>query len=217
MGLLDVWLFLNLVQRFLFLPYSLLSMASFETVDLQKKTAYSSLREGILVLIDPSRICNQVMSLGMQVNHDYANKSLVLVPVMLGGMVFCADLSRRLSIDAVIDPISINSYEGTQSTGQFRLLLDAQTDLKGKDVLVIEDIVDSGRSLGYLKDHLEKKGPRSLRVAALLSKPSKRIVPIEADYTCFTVPDLFVVGYGLDYEGKYRNLPFVGVLEKYSI
>lgn len=183
-------------------------------MDMREKQPYDSFRDGILALIGPNLIYSRVKYLGMQINEDYRGKEFVLVPVMLGGMVFCADLSRRLSIDAIIDPISINSYEGTQSTGKFRLLLDTQTDLAGKDVLVIEDIVDSGRSLVYLKEHLKKKGPRSIRVAALLSKPERRIVSVEADYTCFTVPDLFVVGYGLDYEGKYRNLPFVGVLDK---
>ncbi len=151
--------------------------------------------------------------LGAEISRDYEGRVPVLVGILKGSVLFLSDLIRSLSITVEVDFISISSYgRETVSSGSVRLLKDLELDVGGRDVLVVEDIVDTGSSLDYIRRNLLARQPRSLAIAALLDKPSRRVTPVEVAYVGFTVPDAFVVGYGLDYQERYRGLPEVGVL-----
>lgn len=151
--------------------------------------------------------------LGREISRDYAGRVPVLVGILKGSILFLSDLIRSLSVEVEVDFISISSYGAeTVSSGSVRLLKDLELDVAGRDVLVVEDIVDTGTSLDYIRRNLLARQPRSLAIAALLDKPSRRVTAVEVAYVGFTVPDAFVVGYGLDYQEKYRGLPEVGVL-----
>lgn len=174
--------------------------------------------EGILdhVLIDESTLQRRVDELGQTVSTDYQGKDLMLVCVLKGGVAFLTDLMRRVTIPHEIDFMAISSYGGqrTESSGVVRILMDLHADIAGRDVLLVEDIVDSGRTMDYLLRALQARNPASLRVCTLLSKPCRRVVDVPLDYIGFEIPDDFVLGYGLDYDEKYRNLPFIGVLKQ---
>ena len=166
------------------------------------------------VLISEEALKAKVLELGRQISEDYKDKNLMLVSVLKGSVVFMADLMRAITIPASIDFMSVSSYgSGVKTTGVVRIIKDLQEALTGKDILIVEDILDSGMTLSYLKEHIGGKGAKSIRVATLLDKPERRKVQLVADYMGFVVPDEFVVGYGLDYDEKYRNLPYVGVLK----
>lgn len=138
----------------------------------------------------------------------------MMVSVLKGSVVFMADLMRAISVPASIDFMSVTSYgKGVKTSGVVRIIKDLDEELDGRDILIVEDILDSGMTLSYLKEHIMAKGARSIRIATLLDKPERRRVDIHPDYSCFSVPDEFVVGYGLDYAEKYRNLPYVGILK----
>ncbi len=169
------------------------------------------------VLIPAERIRQRVVEIGQRIAADYpesaSGKPLHLVGVLKGSVVFLADLARAIGRDVSVDFLGVASYGGrTESTGEIRLTKDLDEDLAGRDVLLVEDIVDTGLTIEWLCHHLEARGPRSVRVAALLDKPSRRIRPVELHYVGFQIPDVFVVGYGLDYAGRYRNLADVCVL-----
>lgn len=157
-----------------------------------------------------------VERLGKQISEDYKDRNLLLVSVLKGSVVFMSDLMRAITVPCKIDFMCVSSYEsGTKSTGVVKIVKDLDINLAGYDVLIVEDILDSGRTLSYLKKVLEGRNPRSIRICTLLDKPERRVVPdIVADYSGAEVPDEFVVGYGLDYDEKYRNLPFIGVLKR---
>ncbi len=166
------------------------------------------------VLIDEDAINNKVKELGERISKDYADKNLLMVSVLKGSVVFMADLMRAIDIPARIDFMSVSSYgSGVKSSGVVKIVKDLDINLEGYDLLLVEDILDSGKTLHYLRDILSKRNPKSIRIATLLDKPERRAVDMYADYSCFNVPDEFVVGYGLDYDEKYRNLPFIGVLK----
>lgn len=149
-----------------------------------------------------------------QIGRDYGGRQLHLVCILKGASIFLADLLRALELDVSVDFIAVSSYKkGTNSTGEVQITKDLDTPLEGRDVLIVEDIVDTGLTLNYLYHLLESRGPRSLRIVALLDKPSRRLQPVDVAYVGFEIPDAFVVGYGLDYGEQYRQLPDVCVLE----
>ena len=166
------------------------------------------------VLISEQQLADAVKKLGEQSSRDYADRNLMMVSVLKGSVVFMADLMRAISVPASIDFMSVTSYgKGVKTSGVVRIIKDLDEELDGRDILIVEDILDSGMTLSYLKEHIMAKGARSIRIATLLDKPERRRVDIHPDYSCFSVPDEFVVGYGLDYAEKYRNLPYVGILK----
>ncbi len=166
------------------------------------------------VLVDEAAIQAKVGELGARISADYAGRQLTLVSVLKGSLPFMADLMRALTLPVRIDLMEVSSYGGatTESSGLVRILKDLSSSIEGQDVLIVEDIIDTGLTLNYLLRYLRGKNPASLRICTLLDKPARRLVDIPVDYIGFTIPDRFVVGYGLDYGEFYRNLRFVGVL-----
>ena len=166
------------------------------------------------VLLSEEKLHAIVSDLGKRISEDYQDKNLLMVSILKGSVVFMADLMRAITIPCGIDFMSVSSYGSeTKSSGVVRIVKDLDEPLKGKDVIVIEDIVDSGRTLSYLLEMLRDRGPASLRLCTLLDKPERRVTDVHVDYTGFQIPDEFVVGYGLDYDQRYRNLPYIGVVE----
>ena len=166
------------------------------------------------ILITEQEISNAVSDLGEKISQDYRGKNLVLVSVLKGSVVFMADLMRSIHMDVSIDFMSVSSYgKGIKTSGVVKIIKDMDASVEGMDILIVEDILDSGLTLSYLREHLTSKGAQSIRIATLLDKPERRKVDITPDYRCFVVPDEFVVGYGLDFNERYRNLPYVGVLK----
>ena len=166
------------------------------------------------VLLSEEQIRARIQELGTQITADYAGRHLTLVSVLKGSLPFMADLMRQIDVPLRIDLMEVSSYGGTstESTGLVRILKDLSASIEGEEVLLVEDIIDTGLTLNYLVRYLRGKNPASLRICTLLDKPARRLVDIPVDYTGFTIPDQFVVGYGLDYGELYRNLRFVGVL-----
>ncbi len=166
------------------------------------------------ILVSEAELKEKVTQLGEQISRDYAGKNLLLVSILKGSVVFMADLMRAITIPASIDFMVVSSYgAGTNTSGLVKIVKDLDQNLAGKDVLIVEDILDTGVTLSKLKPMLELRNPNGIRICTILDKPSRRKADITADYQGFAVPDEFVVGYGLDYNEKYRNLPFVGVLK----
>lgn len=166
------------------------------------------------VLLTEEELKKRVAELGAQISADYAGKEPVLVSVLRGSFIFMADLTRSITTFCRVDFMAVSSYgAGTQSSGQVNIIKDLTDTIEGKDVIIVEDILDSGNTLHYLMKVLEARHPASIRLATLLDKPSRRTKPVHADYVGFEVPDAFVVGYGLDYDERYRNLPYIGVLK----
>ncbi len=166
------------------------------------------------ILFSQEKIAEIVQNMGKQISEDYKGKNLFMVSVLKGSLLFMADLMRAITIPCTIDFLSVSSYgKGTQSSGEVRILKDLDVSLEGKDLLVVEDILDSGVTLSYLLKALSARNPASIRLCTFLDKPERRRVDIHADYVGATVPDEFIVGYGLDYAERYRNLPYVGVLK----
>ena len=166
------------------------------------------------VLLSEHQIDEKVKEIGAAISKDFEGKDVLLVGILKGSVVFMADLMRAITIPVAIDFMSVSSYgNSSKSTGVVKIVKDLQDDLSGKDVIVVEDILDSGRTLSYLKKHIEAKGANSISIVTLLDKPDRRVVDVYPNYTGFNVPDEFVVGYGLDFAEKYRNLPFIGILK----
>ena len=167
------------------------------------------------ILIDEERLAAKVQELGEAISRDYADKRLMLVSVLKGSIIFMADLMRAISIPVRVDFMSVSSYgSGVKTSGVVKIVKDLDIDIRGYDLLIVEDILDSGMTLSYLKAILTEREPKSIRIVALLDKPERRAADISADYAGFNVPDEFLVGYGLDYNEKYRNLPYVGALKQ---
>ncbi len=165
-------------------------------------------------LISEEELHAKVAELGRQISADYAGKNLLMVSVLKGSVVFMADLMREITIPCEIDFMCVSSYgSGTKTSGVVKITKDLDIDLKDRDLLIVEDILDSGMTLSYIKEMLKQRGTKSIKICTLLDKPERRQADIKPDYSCFTVPDEFVVGYGLDYDEKYRNLPYVGILK----
>ncbi len=166
------------------------------------------------VLYNEEQLRDAVTALGARITRDYAGKAPLMICILKGASVFFTDLIRTIDLPLEIEFMAISSYgASTVSSGEVRMVKDLDRPILGRDVLVVEDIVDSGMTLSFLKRTLTNRGAGSLRLVTLLDKPSRRTVPLSVDYSCFQIPDKFVVGYGLDYDEKYRNLPLVGVLD----
>jgi hypoxanthine phosphoribosyltransferase len=162
--------------------------------------------------ISADRIKHKVKSLADKISKDYTGKEVLIVPVLKGSVVFFSDLIRRLSINCGVDFVSVSSYKGTKSTGKIKFLMGLRESPKGKNILLVEDIIDSGNTLAYLKKNLLAGKASSVRVCVLLDKKTARKTVVKVNYKGFTIPDKFVVGYGLDYNEKYRGLPYIGIL-----
>lgn len=173
------------------------------------------MKEDILkVLLSEDEIAARVAAIGAQISRDYAGKRLVMVSVLKGSVVFMADLMRAVTVPAEIDFMCVSSYgSGVKTSGVVKIIKDLDNDLAGMDLLLVEDILDSGMTLEYIKKLLLGRNPNSIKICTLLDKPERRKANVTADYKGFEVPDEFVVGYGLDYAEKYRNLPYIGVLK----
>jgi len=166
------------------------------------------------ILLPANQIQERIKEIGEQITRDYAEGRPLFIGILKGACMFHADLIRNVNLPVAVDFIAVASYgSATKSSGQVQLIKDVETSVEGKDIIIVEDIVDTGLTLQYLIDNFESRNPQSLKVAALLNKPSRRKIPIRVDYVGFDIPDKFVVGYGLDYAQKYRNLPYVAVLK----
>lgn len=165
------------------------------------------------VLISQIDIEKEVQKVGAQISADYAGEEPVFVGVLKGCFIFMADLMRHVTINCSMDFMAVSSYQGTTSTGAVKINKDLNEDIAGKYLILVEDILDSGITLNYLKKSLEARQPASIKIVTLMDKPARRKADIHADYSCFEVPDAFVVGYGLDYNERYRNLPYIGILK----
>ncbi len=170
--------------------------------------------EKIRVLLSEEEVDAKIKQIGEQISRDYAGKEVHLVCVLKGGSFFMCELAKRITVPVSLDFMSVSSYGSeTKSSGVVKIVKDLDEPLKDKNVLVVEDIVDSGRTLSYLLEMLKDRGPAEVKLCTLLDKPDRRVVDVQVDYTGFQIPDEFVVGYGLDYDQKYRNLPYIGVVE----
>lgn len=168
----------------------------------------------ITVMISEADVDEKIRVLGEQITKDYAGKTVHLICILKGSVFFTCELAKRIELPVTIDFMSCSSYgDSTNSSGVVKLVKDLDESIEGKDVIVIEDIIDTGRTLSYLMELLKTRKPASLALCTLLDKPDRRTHPVNVDYTGFQIPDEFVVGYGLDYAQKYRNLPYIGVVE----
>ena len=166
------------------------------------------------ILYTEEELRDRVRALGRQITADYAGREPLLISVLRGSYIFMADLTRSINLDVTLDFMSVSSYgAGTVSSGQVEIKKDLSASIEGRDLIIVEDILDSGNTLYYLLDVLRARKPASIRLCTLMDKPERRVKPIKADYVGFTIPDAFIVGYGLDYAEKYRNLPYVGILK----
>ena len=169
----------------------------------------------IRVLLGEEEVNKRINEVAEQINKDYAGKDIHLICILKGGVFFTCELAKRLTVPVSMDFMSVSSYgSDTKSSGVVKIIKDLDEPLEGKNVIIVEDIIDSGRTLAYLIEILKQRGPKSIHLCTLLDKPERRVKKqVHVDYTCFTIPDEFVVGYGLDYDQKYRNLPYIGVVE----
>ena len=162
------------------------------------------------VLCSEEQIATRLKELGSEISKDYAGKNLLVVSLLKGSFIFCADLVRNITVPVKIEFMTTSSYgHGEQSTGNVKVVSDINSSLEGYDVLIVDDIIDTGYTMEFVIEHVKKLGARSVKTCVLLDKPSRRKVDLKPDYCCFEIDDLFVVGYGLDYEGYYRNVPYV--------
>ena len=167
------------------------------------------------VLVSEEELNKRVRELGDEITRDYEGKDLMLVGILKGAAIFMADLARNIDLPITLEFLAVSSYgNSTESSGVVRIIKDLDTDVRGKHILIVEDIIDTGLTLSYITDNLKKRGAESVKICTLLDKPEKRKVDVPVDYTGFIIPDEFVVGYGIDYAEKYRNLPFVSALKK---
>jgi hypoxanthine phosphoribosyltransferase len=167
------------------------------------------------VLISKEELAKRTKELGQQISSDYRGKDLMLIGVLKGSVVFMADLMKEIDIYCTMDFMAVSSYgASTQSPGVVRILKDLDSSIEGKNILIVEDIIDTGYTLKYLIENLKSRNPAEIKICCLLDKPDRRKVELDIDYTGFKIPDAFVIGYGLDYAERYRNLPFIGILKK---
>ncbi len=165
------------------------------------------------ILLSQEQIAGRVREMGAEITRDFAGQDLILIGVLKGASIFLGDLARNIKLDVTFDYLSVSSYgKSTKQSGEVRLIKDVDHSMEGKNIILVEDILDTGLTLSYLKNLLQGHQPRSLKVAALLDKPARRETPVQADYLGFTIPDEFVVGYGMDYAERYRNLPDICIL-----
>lgn len=169
--------------------------------------------ERIEVLIPEEEVDKRISEIGEEISKAYAGRTIHMICILKGGAMFMCELAKRINLPVTMDFMSVSSYgDDTKSSGIVRISKDLDESLAGKDVLIVEDIIDSGRTLSYLVEVLKQRGPKSIEICTLLDKPSRREKMVKVDYSCFSIPNEFVVGYGLDYAQKYRNLPYIGVV-----
>ncbi|MCR4650403.1 MAG: hypoxanthine phosphoribosyltransferase [Lachnospiraceae bacterium] len=170
--------------------------------------------ERVEIMFTEEEVNKRIRELGEQISRDYEGKQLHLISILKGGTFFTCELAKRITVPVTLDFMSVSSYGSkTVSSGIVKIVKDLDDSIEGKDVLIVEDIIDSGRTLSHLMELLEKRKPASISLSTLLDKPDRRVVEVPVDYTGFVIPDEFVVGYGLDYDQKYRNLPYIGVVK----
>lgn len=169
--------------------------------------------ENINVLINKARLEKRIEEMAKEIERDYEGKEIVFLGILKGSVPFMWELSKRIKNNIIFEFIEVSSYKGTESTGEITLHKDIKNSIEGKDVIIIEDIVDTGRTLNFLLEFLKEKNPQSIKIATLLSKPSRRVIELNVDYIGFRIEDKFVVGFGLDYDQKLRNLPYIGYIE----
>lgn len=171
--------------------------------------------ESVRVLLSEEEVNHRINEVAEMINKDYEGKEIHLICILKGGVFFTCELAKRLTAPVSLDFMSVSSYgDDTKSSGVVRIIKDLDEAIQDKEVLIVEDIIDSGRTLSYLIEVLKQRGPKSIRLCTLLDKPERRVKKqVKVDYTCFSIPDEFVVGWGLDYAQKYRNLPYIGVVE----
>ena len=171
--------------------------------------------ENVRILLKEEEVDKRIAEVAAMINRDYAGKEVHLICILKGGVFFTCELAKRLTVPVSMDFMSVSSYgSGTESSGVVRIVKDLDESIAGKNVLIVEDIIDSGRTLAYLIEVLKQRNPKNIELCTLLDKPERRVKKqVQVKYTCFTIPDEFVVGYGLDYDQKYRNLPYIGVVE----
>lgn len=170
--------------------------------------------DNIRVLISEEEVEKKIKELAAQINKDYEGKQVHLICVLKGGVFFTCDLAKSITVPVTFDFMSVSSYgDGQESSGRIKIIKDLDDPIENKDVLIVEDIIDSGRTLKHLIELLKTRKPNSIKLCTLLDKPSRRVVEVPVDYCGFEIPDEFVVGYGLDFAQRYRNLPFIGVVE----
>ena len=171
--------------------------------------------ENVRILLKEEEVDKRIAEVAAMINRDYAGKEVLLICILKGGVFFTCELAKRLTVPVSMDFMSVSSYgSGTESSGVVRIVKDLDESIAGKNVLIVEDIIDSGRTLAYLIEILKQRNPESIHLCTLLDKPERRVKKqVKVDCTCFEIPDEFVVGFGLDYDQKYRNLPYIGVVE----
>lgn len=173
------------------------------------------MKDNIEVLISEEKLQERIKELASEIKKDYNDEEVVFCSVLKGAVFFTVDLMKNYQGDCLIDVVRVSSYEGEQSTGNIELKIPLKEEnIKGKNIIIVEDIVDTGRTFNYLVDYINKMNPKSLKTCVMLDKPSRRVVDFNADYVGFTIDDLFVIGYGLDYDEKFRNLPYIGYIKK---
>ncbi|MFH1453326.1 MAG: hypoxanthine phosphoribosyltransferase [Armatimonadota bacterium] len=167
------------------------------------------------IIITEEKIQSKIKELAGQISEDYKDKDLLMLVILRGGVMFLADLSRNLTINTSIDFMAVTRYSGSMTpSNEVKIIKDLDKPIEDKDVLIIEDIIDNGKTLSFLTEHLKHRKPRSIKICTLLDKPERRKTSIQPDYNGFVIPDKFVVGYGLDYKQRYRNLPYIGVMKQ---
>lgn len=170
--------------------------------------------ETIRVLIEEEKLNKRIAELGAQISRDYAGQEVTLICILKGSVFFTCELAKRITVPVALDFMSVSSYgSSTMSSGKIEVKKDLDESIENKNIIIIEDIIDTGRTLKYLLEDLRKRNPKSLKLCTMLDKPDRRVVEVATDYTGFEIPDEFVVGYGLDYDQKYRNLPYIGILD----
>lgn len=169
----------------------------------------------ISVLISEEEVDRKIREIAEKISEDYKGKTVTLICILKGSVFFTCELAKRITVPVKLDFMSVSSYgSGTESSGRVKIVKDLDDSIEGKDIIVIEDIIDSGRTLSHLLTLLSARKPNSIKLCTLLDKPERRVVPVDVDYTGFSIPDKFVVGYGLDYDQNYRNLPYIGAIEQ---
>lgn len=169
--------------------------------------------KNLKILISEEELHKRIKELAKQIYEDYKGEELTFICILKGSIFFTVDLSKEMPCDINFEFIRVSSYHGQNSTGVIEMKVELQGDIKGKDVIIIEDIIDTGRTLSYLMEYLRSKGPKSLKICSLLDKKERRVCKMDADYVGFDIPDKFVLGYGLDVDEKYRNLPYIGYFD----
>ena len=169
--------------------------------------------EKVRVLLSEEEVNARVRELGQQISKDYEGEEVHIICILKGAVFITTELAKRITIPVTLDFMSVSSYQGTTSTGAVKIIKDLDHIIEGKNVIIVEDIIDTGRTLNYLINMLKNRNPKSIRLCTLLDKPDRRVVDVDVDYVGFEIPDEFVVGFGLDYDQKYRNLPYIGVVE----